>query len=407
MNLTFKTSKSFLLFKRTLLLLMMICTSLFVYGKGSKWTATYQVNVNATKSTGSGRVYSTADCSMNSSNPDSFTSAGTVKSNDTDVTPTSKETLSFAKESGEIDGDTDNMEDWTNTKIKYSNVRLVAAPAEGSTFVRWEGPDGNETNNTFKILDEIIIQTEKDGDKAKNITKTNPNTYYPVFIARTFYAYYQPSDSVITIDQVGNVINDDLKVTATPSFQLVTRGPDGITLGKRTAVNANVFSQLADNQGQIRQASYIWDITAPATPCHTYYGWKTSSENYNNATTNNACNVITTSEDSNAPAQHKVYVVYKRDPFNLMEYDAENKITAALAMPYSVENGIQTYTENIPGAEVTTKYYRLVLGATGNVTVDSEGNFSASLATEDGKQILIVTPEDNAEQGTIYISVDD
>lgn len=285
--------------------------------------------------------------------------------------------------------------------IQYTSITLRAAELPGSKFVEWEWSGGSSAETVISLSCPDADQMD-DAENDDDNHWSSDVVYTAKFIARTYYAYKQPNDyEVITIDQAGNIINDDLKVAVIPTFGLRA-------VNNRTNVSTDVFAQTADNNGENAQASYIWDITAPAASCHTYYGWKTSSENYNNATTNNACNVRTTSEDSNAPAQHTVYVVYKRDPFNLMEYDAENKITAALAMPYSVENGVQTYTENIPGAELTTKYYRLVLGATGDVEVTSDdGDFSASLATEDGKQILIVTPGDNAEQGTIYISVGD
>ena len=399
MNLTFKRLKLRAFFVRALIMFGLLSCPVVLFAKGQSWKATYTVNINANQSTGSGTIYVKADVYADSQKRGNYVLQGAKSGEAVLYNPNNVKTVSLVQ-NYTVGGSGSNV---TYVNSRFDKITLCPAASDGSYFDGWTTDRNNKGNLTIKNEQKF---EQKDQSKAVDISFTDPTTYYPVFIARTFYAYNQPSDyEVITIDQAGNVIDDDLTVTATPSFQLVTRGPDGITIGKRTTENANVFSQLADNQGQIRQASYIWDITAPATPCHTYYGWKTSSGNYNSATTNNACGVITTSEDSNAPAQHKVYVVYKRDPFNLMEYDAENKITAALAMPYSVENGIQTYTENIPGAELTTKYYRLVLGATGDVTVASEGDFSASLATEDGKQILIVTPGDNAEQGTIYISV--
>ena len=292
----------------------------------------------------------------------------------------------------------ENRTNQMNPWIQYTSITLRAEALAGSKFVGWEWTDGNSTETTISLpCPDAYQMVDADGDETKSWS--SDLVYTAKFIARTYYAYKQPNDyEVITIDQAGNIINDDLVVTAIPTFGLRA-------VNNRANVSADVFSQTADNNGENAQASYIWDITTPAAPCHTYYGWKTSSGNYNSATTNNACAVTTTSEDVNNPAQHKVYVVYKRDPFNLMEYDADNQITAALAMPYSMENGIQQYKENISGAELDTKYYRIVLGATGAVTVTSDGDFSASLGDEDGKQILIVTPDNNAQEGTIYISV--
>ena len=391
MNLTTKTSKTFLLFKRSLILLCFVSYALVVKADiGDHWYAQYRVKVSLTnRSTGSGTVYMKADNTNGNSEtvtlPDKNNTQITVRSDRKRVSS--------------------NSTSYTHT---FNNITLVAEAMPGSEFVGWE--ETNLSGNSAVIAtSQYYNLQEYDAfvDEDPYPLPATVVTYHPIFTAYTYYAYNQPSDyEVITIDQSGNIISDDLMVTATPSFQLATRGPDGITLGQRSNVDANVFSQLADNRGKLGQASYIWDITAHDAPCHTYYGWKTTEGNYNTVTANNkACSVTTTSRDVNNPAQHKVYVIYKRDPFNLMEYDAENKITAALAMPYSVENGIQIYTENIPGAELATKYYRIVLGTTGAVTVTSDGDFSASLGDEDGKQILIVTPDNNAQEGTIYIRV--
>ena len=410
-----KTLKLIVFTRRTFLLSCVLLNSLLFFAmpdkSGEKWYAEYKANINSSKSTGSGTVYMRTDrySNTNANNYQQLVPMERLEVKENFI-PSNVKPLNLKTELTIGDN-------YVKTVLRYDNITLVANcdAFPGSYFEHWVDASGNVTGVDAELLicsqypnENGWQQSQEQGATVQSFPYADSDikTYYPVFIARTFYAYNQPSDyEVITIDQAGNIIDDDLTVTATPSFQLATRGPDGITIGRRTTVNANVFSQLADNQGQIRQASYIWDITTPAAPCHTYYGWKTSSGNYNNATTNNACDVTTTSEDVNNPAQHKVYVVYKRDPFNLMEYDADNKITAALAMPYSVENGIQIYTENIPGAELTTKYYRIVLGTTGTVTVTSDGDFSASLGDEDGKQILIVTPDNNAQEGTIYISV--
>lgn len=395
MNLTFKRLKLRAFFVRALIMLGLLSCPVVLFAKGQSWKATYTVNINANQSTGSGTIYVKADVYADSQKRGNYVLQGAKSGEAVLYNPNNVKTVSLVQ-NYTVGGSGSNV---TYVNSRFDKITLCPAASDGSYFDGWTTDRNNKGNLTIKNEQKF---EQKDQSKAVDISFTDPTTYYPVFIARTYYAYKQPNDyEVITIDQAGNIINDDLVVTAIPTFGLRAAN-------NRANVSVDVFSQTADNNGEKAQASYIWDITAPTAPCHTYYGWKTSSGNYNSATTNNACGVITTSEDSNAPAQHKVYVVYKRDPFNLMEYDAENQITAAVTMPYSVENGIQTYTENIPGAELTTKYYRLVLGATGDVEVTSDGgDFSASLATEDGKQILIVTPGDNAEQGTIYISVGD
>ena len=62
MNLTSKTSKSFLLFKRALVLLCFVMCSLMANAGGTSWNAKYQVKVqSSSQSTGAGTVYLRAE----------------------------------------------------------------------------------------------------------------------------------------------------------------------------------------------------------------------------------------------------------------------------------------------------------------------------------------------------------
>ena len=406
MNMIIKTFKSPLLFQRTAILLCMICCPLFLYSKGNTWNATYEVNVAGDRSTGSGLVYAVADCGVNSTDPDEFEPAGEVQSGNTEIIPNAKVKISFKKETDEIDGDSQEKKEWVNTRVQFSNIRLVANSYDGSEFIGWY-PKEDEIETLIISAEGVIIETEQDGDDAKDMTVTDSDIYYPVFRARTYYAYKQPiGHQVITINQNGEVINDDLSVVTTPTFTLASRTPDGITMGTRRDFDSNIFSQTADNQGKNPRASYIWDITAPVAPCHEYYGWQITDGNYNSANQSEACSVITNSENSHNPAQHKVYVVYKRKRFSMMGYDAENKISGPLELPYvTKDNGILEYTENIAVADLATKYYRIVLGTSEELSVVPDGDFEASLAVEEGKNILIVQPKSGAREGTVYIKL--
>ena len=85
--LTLKNVKTVLWFRRVFVFFCMICCTVFVYGKGSKWTATYQVDVDNSRSTGSGLVYMTAGSYANTTSPNDFAVIGDVNSSEILVTP--------------------------------------------------------------------------------------------------------------------------------------------------------------------------------------------------------------------------------------------------------------------------------------------------------------------------------
>ena len=121
MNLTTKTSKTFLLFKRSLILLCFVSYALVVKADiGDHWYAQYRVKVSLTnRSTGSGTVYMKADNTNGNSEtvtlPDKNNTQITVRSDRKRVSS--------------------NSTSYTHT---FNNITLVAEAMPGSEFVGWE-----------------------------------------------------------------------------------------------------------------------------------------------------------------------------------------------------------------------------------------------------------------------------
>ena len=120
MNLTSKTSKSFLLFKRALVLLCFVLCSLMANASnGTQWYAQYRAKVS-NRSTGSGTVYMTATGA--NGNSATLTLPG---DNDKEISVRSDEkTVSTRKEST-----------YTHT---FTDIKLVASALSGSEFEGWE-----------------------------------------------------------------------------------------------------------------------------------------------------------------------------------------------------------------------------------------------------------------------------
>jgi hypothetical protein len=290
-NLTLKNVKTVLRFRRVFVFFCMICCTVFVYGKGSKWTATYQVDVDNSRSTGSGLVYMTAGSYANMESPNDFKIVSDeVKSSEITVTPIdSKKTLSVNTQTDEIDGETDNMNDWTNTKVQFTNITLHATASPGSKFIRWEDNDGNVLGSTALVAEEVIIQTEKGDDgKAKNMTSKSPAIYYPIFEIRTYY-YQSPGATVLDASMV-YVCTDGV------------RPEDSSDKWKTNIPVGSTQSKSADGAGQYGQATVTYYFYAKA-PADNYelLGWFDQSGKEVDVKNDGSYSLVTSSENPAAP----------------------------------------------------------------------------------------------------------
>ena len=174
MNLTSKTSKSFLLFKRALVLLCLVLCSLMANAGGTKWTAIYRVNIqSSTQSSGQGKVY---------------LQSGSTKSN---------EVVVGVGESGDVDlssgQKTINTSDASTYTHTFNGITLYAVASKGSIFTGWE-----ETSNTSPISfgNETWDNSKGDvGSSWSNEDWVKPDvtpTYHPIFTAKTYH-FMSPS----------------------------------------------------------------------------------------------------------------------------------------------------------------------------------------------------------------------
>ena len=174
MNLTSKTSKSFLLFKRALVLLCLVLCSLMANAGGTKWTAIYRVNIqSSTQSSGQGKVY---------------LQSGSTKSNEVVVGVGESGDVSLS--SGQKKIDTNNESTYKHT---FNGITLYAVASDGSIFTGWE-----ETSNTSPISFGNETWDNSKGDVGstwsnENWVKPDPTpTYHPIFTAKTYH-FMSPS----------------------------------------------------------------------------------------------------------------------------------------------------------------------------------------------------------------------
>lgn len=174
MNLTSKTSKSFLLFKRALVLLCLVLCSLMANAGGTKWTAIYRVNIqSSTQSSGQGKVY---------------LQSGSTKSNEVVVGVGESGDVSLS--SGQKTIDISNESTYKHT---FNGITLYAVASDGSIFTGWE-----ETSNTSPISfgNETWDNSKGDvGSSWGNEDWVKPDvtpTYHPIFTAKTYH-FISPS----------------------------------------------------------------------------------------------------------------------------------------------------------------------------------------------------------------------
>ena len=192
MNLTSKTSKSLLLFKRALVLLCFVLCSLMANAGGTSWNAKYQVKVqSSSQSTGAGTVYLRAESGLTNGENDGDnlnttlapggevsqllnTGDNTTHNIDLSTSITIGEKGSFLNKS------------YYKTGYKYQNIHLRAVAADGSMFVGWE----EITNNA--IIREASDDIKYARNSGSDFYDYHDVTYHPIFKAK-FYHFISPS----------------------------------------------------------------------------------------------------------------------------------------------------------------------------------------------------------------------
>lgn len=249
MNLTFKTSKSFLLFKRALVLLCLVLCSLMANAGGKRWTAVYRVNIqSSTQSSGQGKVY---------------LQSGSTKSNEVVVGVGESGDVSLKSEEKTIN--TGNANTYTHI---FNGITLYAVASDGSIFTGWE-----ETSDTSPISFGDVQWDNSSGNYGNewyNVDWVKPDvtpTYRPIFTARTYEAYGQ-SIGIITLDAEGNVSTEEVGGSVST---------DGTNWSATPITGGNIVTQSADDQGKKAQATFLPRFYAQSNAGYKFIGWATTS----------------------------------------------------------------------------------------------------------------------------------
>lgn len=262
MNLTFKTSKSFLLFKRALVLLCLALCSLIANANNTKWTPVYQVKTtSSSRSTGQGKVY---------------VQSGTVKSSEEELSVKEEKTIQLRGSQKTISSS--NPDTYTHT---FSDITLYAVPADGSTFDGWD--EDPTPSKTSVLLESSYTWTNRSGNDVvvedDYVLPASPKHYHPIFTARTYEAYGQ-SIGIITLDAEGNVSSEVGGSVST----------DGTNWSATPITGGNIVTQPADDQGKKGQATFLPRFYAQPNAGYKLIGWATTPEEAADIYANNLAN---------------------------------------------------------------------------------------------------------------------
>ena len=277
MNLTFKTSKSFLLFKRALVLLCFVLCSLMA-NAGGNLGGYYTVKVAPSqepKASGAGKVYLSADWNMTSNGSNKYSETIEVSK---ELTATSNQ------EDLQNKADSKSTTGWSqDVYISCTNVKLRAESEPGSSFEGWKygTTTTDRTQTTLSLSNKDPYKKTSRNDEVNN--EFSPNTsivYYPIFIARTYEAYGQ-SIGIITLDAEGNVSTEEVGGSVST---------DGANWSAVAITGGNIVTQSADDQGKKGQATFFPRFHAQPNAGYKLIGWATTPEEAADIYANNLAN---------------------------------------------------------------------------------------------------------------------
>ena len=224
--------------------LAIVCVFLSISAAAVAWTATYEATFTpAAGATGTGTVYITGTGSSANQNSATVT-----------ITPTTT---------------SDNVCSLSDTKQNssqshnFGQVKFTANAAAGSTFAGWYNSDGSE----LSLNSPYTFPTAKSVNKD---VKTLSENYRVKFIART-YLLRSPAVNIITLDEKGQIIPDDRsggKLGCAHNDESVEA-----TSNNHLVQGAQPYSQTADNNGQLAQATFIVWYAAEANDGYEFVGW--------------------------------------------------------------------------------------------------------------------------------------
>ena len=224
--------------------LAIVCVFLSISAAAVAWKATYEATFTpAAGATGTGTVYITGTGSSANQNSATVT-----------ITPTTT---------------SDNVCSLSDTKQNssqshnFGQVKFTANAAAGSTFAGWYNSDGSE----LSLNSPYTFPTAKSVNKD---VKTLSENYRVKFIART-YLLRSPAVNIITLDEKGQIIPDDRsggKLGCAHNDESVEA-----TSNNHLVQGAQPYSQTADNNGQLAQATFIVWYAAEANDGYEFVGW--------------------------------------------------------------------------------------------------------------------------------------
>ena len=266
MNLTSKTSKSFLLFKRTLVLLCFVLCSLVV-NAGGGWYAKVSADISYYESTGKGKVFMTSNPQANS----------TYYDGDSDNTITSavdlpsggrKLTVSSAKR------DDSNGTDATNLTYTFSSVTIIADPYPGSTFGGWFDENGTRLTNEDVLSYNMGSFTLKDYNSRDTGQRPGPEeitkSYKAIFTAKTYH-FISPSIRAVYQGESG-IETGGGTVALVPNDGNPSR-PSDESSAWQTQIIGSLISEQGNGVGD--GITYEYAYYAKPNDGYVFLGWHT------------------------------------------------------------------------------------------------------------------------------------
>ncbi len=253
MNLTSKTSKSLLLFKRALVLLCLVLCSLIANADGS-WNPALTATFSYHESKGMGKVYIESNPVAGKTTDNANTPANAVEILESGKTLTVNAWSSKKSRSD-------------NSEFTFSSLTFTAVEFPGSIFQGWYDVNGTLlTNNTSYQITGFTLYC--DGHDKKTGETIDKGTYKARFTLRTYEAYGQ-SIGIITLDAEGNVSTTEVGGSVST---------DGTNWLATAIAGGNIVTQSADDQGKKAQATFYPRFYAQPNAGYEFIGWATTPE---------------------------------------------------------------------------------------------------------------------------------